>query len=159
MKKKVLICSLISFLGLSLLGVGIASAHGFSFGWFGTSSNLTPDQIATNQQTMFQNEATILGISIDDVKNAWAEGTSLQQLIKDKGIDQTQVQQRIKDAQIQQLKTQLQVLVDKGVITQAQSDKRLKLMQDKLQNTKVKGHKGMMGWGMRGLGFKKSIKQ
>jgi ribosomal protein L19E len=62
------------------------------------------------------------------------------------------LQQKIKDARLAQIKTQLQALVDKGVITQSQADKRLATVQAKKAN--VKGYKmgkrhghGMdMGW-------------
>jgi len=146
MKHKLLLYSLLPLAGLTFIGVNIASAHG----WFGgMASTATPDEIATQQQTMFQNEAQILGISIDDVKNAWAEGKTMSQLIKDKGLNQADIQARMKDFKVQQLKAQLQTLVDKGVITQDQADKRLAFMQNNIHNKKG----GMMGMGMRGFHF------
>ncbi|MFH0852661.1 MAG: hypothetical protein V1845_03600 [bacterium] len=143
MKSKYLIYSLVPLLGLSaFIGVNAASAHGF-FGLFG---NLTPDQIATQQQTMFQKQADLLGISVDDIKNAWAEGKSLKTLAEEKGISQEQLQAKVKEARLQQIKSDLQTLVEKGVITQAQADKRLQFMQNQSAN-------GKQGKGMRGFGF------
>ncbi len=151
MKRKIFIYSIFPTLGLAgVLLANVASAHGF-FGGFGFG-NATPDQIATQQQTMFQNQAAILGLGIDDVKNAWAEGKTMKQLMDEKGITQDQVQARMKDARLAQLKSQLQTLVDKGIITQAQSDKRLAAMQNQIQNGMGRGHKGMMGFG-HGFGF------
>jgi hypothetical protein len=131
--------TLLPVAGFGLLGASIASAHGL----FGTT--LTPDQIATRQQTMFQNEATLLGLSIDDVKSAWAQGKTLQQLATDHGITADQLQQKMKDARAAQLKTKLQTLVDKGIITQAQADQRLQFLQNAAQNMKG-GHMGMRGF-------------
>jgi len=149
MKKKYLIYTILPAMAFAVLGAGIASACG----WFGGFGNLSPDEIATRQQTMFQNEAQILGISVDELKEDWAEGKTVQQIMQEKGITQEQVQARMKDLQTQQMKTYLQALVDKGVITQTQSDKRLQVMQNQLQNGKTgKGLRMGMGFG-RGLGW------
>ncbi len=136
--------TVIPILGLSLFGVGVASAHGF-FG-FG-NSNANPDQFVSSQTTMFQNEASMLGISVDDVKNGWAQGKSLVQIAEDHGITKDQLQQKMKDAMLQQTKSRLQALVDKGVVTQSQADQRLKF----LENNQNKAHRGMMMG--RGFGF------
>lgn len=149
MKKKYLIYTILPAMAFAVLGAGIASACG----WFGGFGNLSSDEIATRQQTMFQNEAQILGITVDELKEDWAEGKTVQQIMQEKGITQEQVQARMKDLQIQQMKNYLQALVDKGVITQAQSDKRLQVMQNQLQNGKTgKGLRMGMGFG-RGFGW------
>ena len=136
--------TVLPLLVIATAGVGIASAQGF--GMFGFN-NLTPDEIATRQQTKFQNEAQVLGISVDDVKNGWAKGENLSQIAQDHGITQDQLQQKMKDIRTQELKTRLQTLVDKGVITQAQADQRLNFM-----NTQTQNGMGMMGRGHR-IGF------
>ena len=122
-------------LGLAFLGVGAVSARGFmmgGWGWSGLGGQI-PEDIVARHQAMFQRQAQILGISVDDIKAAWAEGKSLNQIMEEKNISADQVQARVKNAQIQQLKTQLQALVDKGIITQSQADKRLEVMQERFQ--------------------------
>jgi hypothetical protein len=141
MKKKYLIYAILPAVGLAVLAGGIASANGF----FGFGASLSPDEIASRQQAMFQQEAQILGISLDDVKAAWAAGKTMKQIMDEKGISQDQVQQRINDMRTAQLKSNLQTLVDKGVITQAQADQRLQTMQNMMQNKGSKGMRGMMG--------------
>ena len=131
-----------AMLGIGVMGANIASAHGMM--GFGVSSSLTPDEIATRQQTMFQNEATVLGLTVDQVKEAWSQGKTMQQIIQDYKLDQTKIQTRLKDAAIAREKTQLQTLVDKGIITQAQTDARVKVMQTRMTNGKGKAGKGMM---------------
>ena len=132
-KNKYLLYSTLAALGLfSVLGTGIASAHGFGF--WGGRSNLTPDEIATQQQSMFEHQAQILGINVDDVKSYWAEGKSMQEIIQEKGLDGNQIQARIKEHKTQQMKLQLQTLVERGVISQAQADRRLEIMDSRFDN-------------------------
>lgn len=142
MKKKMLAYAFLPVLGLSLVGVNAASAHGM----FGGLGSATPEEIATRHTKMFEQEANILGLSVDEVKAAWAEGKNLQELAKEKGIKQEDIQARMKAAALERMKDQLSALVDKGVITQAQADKRLEVMQNKMQNVKGKmkvKHRGM----------------
>jgi DNA-binding phage protein len=128
-------------LGFGILGANPASAQGM----MGIITQ-TPEQIADRQSTFFQQEATILGVSVDEVKAAWAAGKSMKQLATEKGLTQEQIQTRLKDAATVQLKTQLQALVDQGIVTQAQADARLQFMQTKIANSKSGKH-GMMGFG------------
>lgn len=144
MKNKLLLYAIFPVIGLGLLGFGAANAHSL-FSGFGLAANMTPEQIVTRQQTMFQNEADMLGIGIDDVKNGWAEGKSLIQIATDHGITKEQLQQKMKDAQAAQLKSQLDILVANGTITQVQADKRMQFIGQQVANGKL--HKGL-GRGM-----------
>ncbi len=130
-------------LGLGLLGASAASAHGM----MGQFNNLSTEQIATQQKNMFQEQATLLGITVDEVKNAWADGKSLQELATEKGITQEQLQQRMKETQLAKTKTMLKGLVDQGIITQAQADKRLTAIQNMAAQKGAKGRR-MMNRGM-----------
>lgn len=146
MKKKYVAYVILPVMGLALLGAGTASAHGWLGGGIGMMNNLTPDQIAQKQQTKFTTEASLLGISVDDLKNAWAQGKTLAQIAKDHGITQTQLKQKIADLKKQELSDYLKASVDQGVITQAQADQRLTFMQQHLTN--AKSAKGLWGMGM-----------
>ena len=146
MKYKLLAYAVLSVLGLGLLGVNVVSAHGFGFfGGFGPA--LSADEIVSHHQAMFESQANLLGVSVDVVKNGWAQGKTLSQIAEENGITAEQLQQKMKDARLQQFKSQLQTLVDKGVITQAQADQRLQFMQN-AQNSKSSGHmgRGLGGW-------------
>lgn len=151
MKNKLLLYAIFPVIGLGLLGFNMASAHGMfgGFGGFGGVSNMTPEQIVARQQTMFQNEASMLGISIDDVKNGWAEGKSLLQIATDHGITKEQLQQKMKDAQTAQLKSQLDALVSGGIITRAQADKRMAFVSQQVLNGNF--HRGFSRGMMRGI--------
>jgi hypothetical protein len=126
--------SVVSALGLMALGVASVSAMGF-----GGASNATPEEIAARQTSMFQEQATILGATVDEVKNAWAEGKDMRTLAKEKGVTEDQLQAKMKAARDAHMKTHLAALVSKGVITQAQADKRLAFMQTQPTNKKAGG--------------------
>lgn len=147
-KLKVLAYSAIPLVGLAMLSANIASAHGFDgFGrMFGLSSetDLTPAQVATTLENKFQSDATLLGISVDDVKAGWALGKTLSQIAAEHNITAEQLKQKIKDQHLADLKTNLQSLVSAGVITQAQADSRLSFMEKNSGWTEGKTGRGMM---------------
>src|SRR6185369_5881715 len=98
--------------------------------------------VASRQTTMFQNEAQLLGINVDEVKVGWAEGKTLIQIAEAHGITSDQLKQKMKDAQMNQIKSQLATLVSKGVITQAQADSRLSVMHKFMEQGKGRLGKG-----------------
>lgn len=149
MKKSVLAIALPAILGLSVLVSGSASAMTMGMGG-GAHAMLwaqNPDQAAAQLQTRFESAAKMLGISVEDVKAAWAEGTSMQQLAKDKGVTADQLRARALEQHRVEAKTQLQSLVTKGIITQAQADARLKFMETqwKKMDTTFQGQKDKKG--------------
>jgi len=150
MKKKILL-SLLAVLGIiGVLGAGIVSAHG-GFGWVG---NFDPEKFAERQQTMFQEQADLLGISIDKIKNYWAEGKNFEEIAEAEGITTEQLQEKMKQAREENMKTQLQTLVNKGIITQEQADARLKVMEERTANGKFgRGHGMMMSGRFMMRGF------
>jgi hypothetical protein len=134
-------------LALTLAGASVASAHG----WFGGFGQAIPEEIAQRQETMFQNQAGLLGISVDDVKNAWAEGKNFREIAEEQGISQEQLQERMQDARQEQLQNRLQAMVDNGVISQEQANQRLQFMEERMANGETaKGfHRGFgqcFGW-------------
>ncbi len=132
----------IPVLGLGLLSGGAAvSAAGF------LGSEATPQEIATRQQTMFDKQASLLGISVDKVKDAWAAGKTLQELAAENGITEAQLQEKLVAERTAAMKAQIQALVDQGIVTQAQADQRLAYMAANPGKAK-----GMMGPGGRGRG-------
>jgi hypothetical protein len=112
-------------------------------------NNLTPEEIATRQTSMFQKQANLIGATVDEVKNAWADGTDFLALAKSKGVTEDQLKTKLQASRVAEMKSQLDTLVAKGVITQAQADKRLTTMQTKMTNKGTfgmgHGHRGMMG--------------
>ena len=82
------------------------------------------------------------GISIDEVKAAWAAGKDLVELAEEHGISKEQLKTKMEEARKAHMKSQLQALVEKGVITQDQADARLESLEAEHDK--------------RGMGMKKS---
>ncbi len=134
MKHKIAAYVLTPIMSLGLLGAGVVSAHGFF------SPNANPDDVASHQNAMFERKANLLGVSVDEVKDAWSNGKTMQDLAEEKGISADQLREKMKQAAQTEMSAHLKVLVDKGVITQAQADARLKAIE-----SHVGQNKGMFG--------------
>jgi ribosomal protein L14E/L6E/L27E len=74
------------------------------------------------------------------VKTAWSQGKGLRELAKEKGITDEQLKTKLEEARAKALAANMQVLVDKGVITRAQADARIAVMKQKV--TERSAHKG-----------------
>ena len=105
-------------LALTFLGTGIASAHG---GW----GSMDPIEAAKQQQTMFEKQASVLGINVSELKDDWAQGKTLQDIAKEKGISETDLRAKMDAQRKQEQQDRLKALVSSGVITQAQADQRM----------------------------------
>lgn len=137
---------------LSLVAFGAVSASAMGFGGMGMS-NLTPDEIATRQTSMFADQAALIGATTDEVKNAWADGKDFKTLASEKGVTEAQLQAKMKAKRDADMKTQLATLVSKGVITQAQADKRLATMATQATSGKTGGKHGRHGGMMESFGL------
>jgi len=153
-KKKILTYS--SLLVFTLLfGLGVSQADAF---WGGNKISL--EERTSMQETMFKEQASFLGLTLDEVKNAWASGQSMLDLAKSKGVTEEALRAKMQTARQEMMKQELKALVDKGVITQAQADARLKHMETmkgkmvdsfgKNNNGKARGH---MNWIPGGFNF------
>jgi hypothetical protein len=95
-----------------------------------------------------------LGLSVDEVKNAWANGQNIWELAKAKGLTEEVLKAKMETQRLERITAELKALVDKGVITQAQADARLnhvKTMQSKIGDKFGKGNgngkaRGHMNW-------------
>ncbi|MDQ5962648.1 MAG: hypothetical protein QG653_455 [Patescibacteria group bacterium] len=143
--------SLLSLAGLASLGILSASAMGFG-GGMGMGSKLTADELATRHTEMFAQHASILGLSVAEVKTAWAQGKNMLTLAKEKGISQTDLQAKMQALRQAEMKEHLSTLVSKGVITQAQADQRLTYMKSNV-GTGKNANKGQRGTGRGMMGF------
>jgi len=143
MNKKHLAYAIIPTLALTVLGAGFASAYG---GWFGGCGNLSPEEIAQKQETILENKAEFFGISVEEMKDAWAEGKTPLEIAEEQGITQEELQEKMKESKQEHMQAQIQAMVDNGVITQEQADQRLQSMEDRLENGEGKMWKGFKGF-------------
>lgn len=125
------------YLALILLSVFILTAYpALAFwGWerglkFGFDFEKATEKI----QLMFERWAKILGISVEKIKEYWAEGLNPKEIMEKEGIDKNKVKENIKELKTEQLREFLQRLVDKGIITREQMEKRLQIEQQRLEN-------------------------
>lgn len=135
--KKILTYSLLTAGLIGTLGVGAASAQG----WFGFGHDATPEEIAQKQEVMFQKKADFLGISVDEVKDAWAEGKNFREIAEEHGITPEQIQERTQEArELKQdnMEAHLQALIDDGIITQEQADQKIQRIQDKFKDGQMR---------------------
>lgn len=132
-------------LGLSIVGANVVLAKG----WFSGEST---EEFVTRQKAMFENQAEMLGMNVEDFKAKWAEGKSFSEIAKEQGLSEADLQTKMQEARKAQMQERLKALVDNGVITQAQADQRLQLMETKMENGKgVFGPGGgKFGHGQRG---------
>src|SRR5271157_87409 len=103
MKHKFLTIGLPIFGGLVIAGIGVASAAGFlggaggPMGFGGSMNSVSPTTWAANQATVFQNEATALGLTLTDITNGWAAGQSIEQIATAHNISSSQYQTDMKN--------------------------------------------------------------
>lgn len=147
-KKKILTYG--SMLAIALFfGVGVSQTNAF---WGG--SRISLDERVAMQQTMFDEQAKLLGLTVDEVKSAWANGQNIWELAKSKGITEEDLKAKMLALKETKIQEELKALVAKGVITQAQADARLNHMQtmkdkmtEKIGKGKGKGKAhGYMNW-------------
>jgi len=81
MNKKILFSALALGL-LFTLGVNSALAQG----WFHNKENFDPEQIVAKQTEMFENQANLLGVSVDQMKEYWSEGKNLKEIATELNI-------------------------------------------------------------------------
>ena len=129
------------FLTILTLAILFSAVQTFAFGgWLKEwKYPWSLDSASEAIQRVFEIWAKILGISVEKVKNYWAEGKTLKEIMEAEGIDKSKVKERKKELRLEQIKSFLQTLVDKGIITQEQMEKRLEFEKNRLNEGK--------GWG------------
>lgn len=98
---------------------------------------------------MLTEQASLLGISADDLKARLDSGKTFQQIASDLGITQDQLKTKMdaqKQARLEKMKADIQAEVAAGKLTQAQADQRLA----HLTNPPKHGGKMGMNFGHRG---------
>jgi len=123
--KKILIYSFLTAGLIGVLSAGAVSAHG----WFKSD--------AQGQENMFQEKAGLLGISVDEMKNAWSQGKNFREIAEEKGITQEQLQEKMRELRQEKMQSRLQMMVDNGIITQEQANERLQNTQDRFNNGEI----------------------
>lgn len=134
-------------------GLMFASAHMGGMGG-GFEGGMGGDMDSTRLTARFEQDAKMLGVNVSEVKDAWADGKSIFDLAKEKGIATSTITAKMQESRAAEMKTKMDALVTSGVITQAQADKKManmKTMQDKMKTDRASGKMGDRdGKGKRG---------
>jgi hypothetical protein len=128
MKQKYIAATILPVTALFLAGAGVVSAHG----GFGRDVTATPEAIAVHQEEMFAQKAHLFGMTIDEIKNLWADGASFQDIADASGLSKEDIQNRMRAAHTERMQQRLDDgLVERGVITAEQAERRLKGMENR----------------------------
>ncbi len=118
---------------VGLLAGSTVSAHGFG-GFFMAKG--TPQEISVQWEQRLTQDASLLGISLEEMKTYWSQGKNLHEVATEKGLTKEQLQEKMKVAREAEHKAFLSALVSQGKLTQAQADARFSAMQQKQKNIK-----------------------
>ncbi|MGC8775876.1 MAG: hypothetical protein ACP5QN_00995 [Minisyncoccia bacterium] len=133
MKKNKFLILGISFLIFSALGfLNLAEAQGFGGGMSLGMGIVNNNDFTSFMQQKFELWSKILNIPVDQVKQYWAEGKNLNDMIKDLNLNLTDVSNRMNQIRLENWRHNLQKLVDSGIITQDQMNSRLQFIQNNL---------------------------
>ena len=110
--KTYIVLAALPVLIVSVLAINFVSAHG----WF----KLSLEDAAERKSVMFEQKAALLGVSVEEMKNAWAEGKNFHELMEESGLTKEDLKARMKA----RMAEHLQALVNEEVITQEQADQR-----------------------------------
>ncbi len=119
-------------LGVLVSFAGSASAHGMPGAGMGRNFD------TANMNEMFTSQANMLGVTTDEVKNAWSQGKDIMTLAKEKGIDEATLRAKMNTVREAEMKAKIQELVTKGIITQDQANKRIETMKTKMTEKATK---------------------
>ncbi|MEN9881265.1 MAG: hypothetical protein RLZZ308_448 [Candidatus Parcubacteria bacterium] len=128
MKKIVIYTTFSSLLGASLFGAVSVSA--INFPRFDVDTNFE-ERFSPRYTQLFQEQASMINATIDEVVTALVDGKDLLTLAKEKGMTEDQFDEKMKAKRDAQAKSNLDSLVSRGLITQAQADKRINLVKSR----------------------------
>ena len=132
---KKIIFLLAPLLVILLFGFGVTQARNFGA--------LNAEDTAQKYTQMFQFQADALGIPVDEVKNAWAQGKTIQEIIDEKGINEDEIRSRLDNMSLQQTKDEMDALVNQGVITREQAEQRINFFQEQISQQAEKIQQGV----------------
>lgn len=113
---------------VTILSAGAASAYGSPI-FYGDKAD--PQVIANNWEFKLTQDAKILGISLEEMKNYWSQGQDIWSIAKEKGLSQENIRTSRQNAQQEMMKLWLANLVSQEKISQEQANLRLASIENK----------------------------
>jgi SpoVK/Ycf46/Vps4 family AAA+-type ATPase len=108
----------------------------------------TPEQQTEMVQKHLNQMVSVFGITLDQAKTYWADDKNIHEIAKERGMSDTDLKTKMDALREAEMKTGLQNLVSKGLITQTQADTKLAKMKAKM--TEMKNKVGQKMGGMFG---------
>jgi hypothetical protein len=144
--------TLIALTALGMIGASAISVAAFDGNGYGRGQgNMLGER--PGYQQMLEDKADLLGVSVEDVEAARAEGTSFGELAEELGISIEDMQARM----LERAKERVQERVDSGAMTEGEAADLLTRMQERHENCDGEGMGRGKGFGgQRGGGFGKS---
>ncbi len=132
-KKKLLTFTVLPAFALTLVGAGVASAHGN----FADRKDMSAEERAehreerkANKEAHKQELADLLGLEVDDLKEAKEAGKTLEELAEEQGVDLAAFrEQKFQERKANRLE-KIAERVAAGDITQEQADERIEKMEE-----------------------------
>ena len=119
---KYIVLAALPVLIVSVVGISFVSAHG----WFG----LFKGDGAEHKGMMFEQKAALLGISVEEMKDMWAEGKNFHEIKEESGFVKGEFKMHMKEGMEERMAEHLQSLIDQGVITQEQADQKSEFIKE-----------------------------
>jgi len=129
MNKKILLSVLI--LGF-LVTVGVSSA--LARGWFEGKKDIDPERMMAKKEEMFKAKADLLGIGIEQLREYWSEGKNIGEIAAGMDISEEELRLKMQESHREKMQEHLNLLVERGRITQEQADAKFIYMQDRMDN-------------------------
>jgi len=137
--KKILFYSVLVISLICFIGIGLAYANGFFHKGEG-------------KEAMFEHKASILGLTVDELKAKLAEKKGFRWIAEEEDITFEQMHEKKKEITLERVQEHLIKMVEAGKITQTEADDILQKKIDWFDNFQGKSHgKGFFG------GFGKSF--
>jgi len=89
-----------------------------------------------------------LGISIEQLKEYWSEGKNIGEIAAEMDISEEELRSKIQESHKAKMTEHLNLLVERGKITQEQADTKFIYMQERMDN--CDGHVGKFTKDLKG---------
>jgi GTP-binding protein EngB required for normal cell division len=148
MKKQIMTLGAAAILAGGMLS-STTFAHGMGGGrGMGGMMGGTPEQQTEMVQKHLNQMVSVFGITLDQAKTYWADDKNIHEIAKERGMSDTDLKTKMDALREAEMKTGLQNLVSKGLITQTQADTKLAKMKARM--TEMKNKVGQKMGGMFG---------
>ncbi|MEA3452937.1 MAG: hypothetical protein U9Q96_01195 [Patescibacteria group bacterium] len=111
----------------TLLGIGVVGLTGAGMVFAGESFS---KGMGGGYESMMENKAELLGITVDELNTARDEGTTFHEIIEEQGLDFDAFYESMQEKRAERINARMDQLVAEGRITREQADERIEAFGD-----------------------------